>query len=73
MTQAQIYTHAKWLAAPSKRATPGEAQLLARLADAAIETAREFGVPCTRREALQRARENVAHVRRMAIAKGVEW
>lgn len=73
MTQAQIYTHAKWLAAPARRATREDAQMLARLADAAIATADEFGVPCDRREALQRARENVAHVRRMAIAKGVEW
>lgn len=65
-----IYRHSRVLAAPSQRATPDEALMLARLADKALATAAEFGVACDRREALARARHNLAYVRAVAGSQG---
>ena len=67
-----IYRHSRVLAAPSARATPDEALMLARLADKALATAAEFGVACDRREAIQRSRENLAYVHQAVLAKGIE-
>lgn len=71
MTQAQMYRHTRILAAPAKRATPDEAQVLHRLAAKAVALAAEYGETLTFAEGLQRARENMAEVRTMALAKEV--
>lgn len=59
-----LYTHSKWLA--PHRATPDEAQTIARLADKAVALAREHGEVLTRKDAIARVRENLADVKRMA-------
>lgn len=61
------YTHTRVLAAPPRRATPDEAQMLARLAAKAVALAAEYGETLTFKEGLQRARENMADVRRKAV------
>ena len=66
-----IYRHSRVLAAPSQRATPDEALMLNRLANKALATAAEFGVACDRREALARARQNLAWAHQAVLAKGI--
>lgn len=67
----QLYTHTRELA-PGKRATPEDAQLISRLATKAQELASEHGIVLTRKEALQRVRENLAFVKAMYGAKVVK-
>lgn len=67
----QLYTHTRALA-PGKRATPEDAQIIARIATKAQELANEHGIVLTRKEALRRARANLAFVRAMYGAKEVK-
>lgn len=52
-----------------RRATPEDAKMLSRLATKAQELASEHGIVLTRKEALQRARGNLAFVKAMHGAK----
>lgn len=69
MSMSTLYRHA---AAPSARATPEDAKMLSRLATKAQELASEHGVVLTRKEALQRARGNLAFVKAMYGAKEIQ-
>lgn len=55
-----IYRHSRVLAAPSQRATPDEALVIDRLATKAVALAQEHGEVLTRRDAIIRARANLA-------------
>ena len=73
MITSILYRHNRILAAPHTRTSRDDAQLIARLADKVLATAEEFGVSCTRREALARARHNLAYVRSIAPVSEAEW
>ena len=60
-------------AALAPRATPGEAEMIDRLASKAQALAAVYGEPLSRKAAIKRVRENIAFVRQVAALKGVEW
>ena len=67
-----LYAQTRVIAPSRPPADPLEAQMLARLATKAQELASEHGIVLTRKEALQRARCNLAFVKAMHGAKVVK-
>lgn len=53
----------EWEREALNRTSPDDAKLIAMLADKAMETAKEFGAECTRRDAIARAKTNLAWAR----------
>ena len=71
MTQPMLYKHAAVLA-PRHPATPHEARMLSRLATRAQELAKEDGDVLSRRDALARARENLAYVHQLSLVHALD-
>ena len=71
MSMSTLYRHAAVLA-PRHPATPHEARMLSRLATRAQELAKEDGDVLSRRDALARARENLAYVHQLSLVREME-